>query len=95
MDMEEKEDRGNEGEEESDGTLRALGALDFLIQDTYPSRKTLVFACNGFNKLSRLEVLWTVRKRWPEGAMFAFNCCRHWTQLLLHHPGDLPVTILS
>ena len=24
-----------------------------------------------------------------------FNCYRHWAQLLLQHPGDLPVTILS
>ena len=29
------------------------------------------------------------------GAMFAFDCCKHWAQLLLRQPGELPVTILS
>ena len=33
----------------------------------------LVDAHNGFNELSRLEMLWTVRHRWPAGARFAFN----------------------
>ena len=23
-----------------------------------------------------------------------FNCYKHWAQLLLHHPGELPVTII-
>ena len=33
--------------------------------------------------------------RWPAGARFAFNCYRHWAQLLLHEPGEPPVKILS
>ena len=40
-------------------------------------------------------MLWTVRHRWPAGARFAFNCYRHWEQLLLHQPGEPPVTIMS
>ena len=40
-------------------------------------------------------MLWTVRHRWPAGARFAFNCYRHWAQLLIRHPGEPPVTILS
>ena len=40
-------------------------------------------------------MLWTVRHRWPAGARFAFNCYRHWAQLLLCQPAELPVTILS
>ena len=46
-----------EVEEEGDGTLKALGALEFLTKDAEPIRKTLVDAFNGFNKLSRLAVL--------------------------------------
>ena len=40
-------------------------------------------------------MLWTVWHRWPAGARFAFNCYKHWTQLLLRQLGELPVTILS
>ena len=64
--MEVEEDRGGEGEDEGGGGLRALGALEYLTQDAEPSRTTLVDARNGFNELSRLEMLWTMRHRWPE-----------------------------
>ena len=40
-------------------------------------------------------MMWTVLHCWPSGAKFPFNCFRHWTQLLLRQPGELPVTILS
>ena len=93
--MEVEADRGREGEEGGGGTQRALEALDFLTQKAEPSRTTLVDACNGFNELSRLTMLWTVRNRWPAGARFAFNYYKHWAQLLLRQPGELPVTILS
>ena len=39
-----------------------------------------------------LQTMW---HRWPAGARFALNCYRHRTQLLLRHPGEPPVTILS
>ena len=42
----------------------------------------------------RLEMLWTVRYRWPAGARFAFNCYRYFAQLLLCHTGDVPVILL-
>ena len=71
--MEVEEVEGREGEEEGGGTLRALEALEFLTQDADPSGTTLVDTRNGFNKLSRLAMLWTVRHRWPAGARFAFN----------------------
>ena len=45
--------------------------------------------------LRSLSMLWTMRHRWPAGFRFAFNCYKHWAQLLLCHPGELPVTILS
>ena len=40
-------------------------------------------------------MLWTVRHRWPDGAIFAFNCYKHWEQFLLYQPGEPPVTTLS
>ena len=93
--MEVEEDRGSEGEDEEGGTQRALGALEFLTQEAEPSGTTLVDARNGFNELSRLPMMWTVRHRWPAGARFALNCYRHLAQLLLRQPMEPPVTILS
>ena len=60
-------------EEGCDGTLRSLGSLEFLTQEADPSGTTLVDACNRFNKLSRLAMLWTLRHVWPAGVRFAFN----------------------
>ena len=40
-------------------------------------------------------MLWTVRHHWPVEAIFAFNCYRHWAQLILRQTGEPPVTILS
>ena len=90
MDMEET----GEGGEGGDGTRRALGALEFLTQDSDPSGTTLVDARNGFKSLGRLEMLWTVCHRWPAGTRFAFNCYRHLAQLLPHQLGEPPVPIL-
>ena len=95
QEMKVKEDGGSEGEDEGGEIQRALEALEFLIQEAEPSGTTLVDARNGFNDLSRLEILWTVRHRWPAGARFAFNCYRRWAQLLLRQLGEPPVTILS
>ena len=86
---------GSEGEDKGGWAQRALEALEFLTQEAEPSRTTIVDARNGFNKLSCLVMLWTVRHRWPTRVRFAFNTYRRWAQLLLRHPGGLPVTILS
>ena len=48
-------------------------ALEFLTQEAESRGTTLVDARNGFNEMSRLEMLWTVQNHWPEGARFAFN----------------------
>ena len=93
--MEVEVDRGSKGEEGGGGTQRALEALEFLTQEAEPSRTTLFDARNGFNDLSRLAMLWTVQHRWPAGARIAFICYKHWAQLLLLQPGELPVTLLS
>ena len=92
LEMEVKE--SGEGEEVGNGTIRTLGDLEFLTQDADTSGTTLVDACNGFNELSCLVMLWTVQHLWTAGERFAFNCYRHWAQVLLRHLGDLPVTIL-
>ena len=84
-----------EGEEWGNGTIRGLGAIEILTQDTYLSRTTIVDSCNGFNKMSRLAMMWTVRHRSPTGARFTFNCYRHWAQPLLRQPRDPPVIILN
>ena len=41
----------------------ALETTELVTQDAEPGRTTLVDARNGFNKLIRLEMLWTVRHR--------------------------------
>ena len=93
--MEVEEDRDREGKEGGDGTQRELVALEFLTQDAEPRGTMLVDAHNGFNELSRLAMLWTVRHHWLAGARFAYNCYNHWAQLLLLHPGETQVKILS
>ena len=54
----------------------------------------LIDAHNWFNKLIRLEMMLTVQHLYLAGARFEFKCYRHWAQLLLHQPGEPPVTIL-
>ena len=93
--MEVEEEGASEGEEEGGGTQQALEALEFLTQEAEPSGTMPVDARNGFNKLSRLAMLRTVRHRWPAGARIAFNCYKHWAQLLFRQPGEFPVTILG
>ena len=94
MEVEEEREDLVDREEEGGGTPRSLGALEFLTQDAELSGTTLADACNGFNELSPLEMMWTVRHRWTAGTRFAFNCYRHWAQLLLRQTGEPPVTIL-
>ena len=94
QDMEVEEDGGRKGEDEGKGTKRAMGALEFLTQEAELIGTMLVDARNGFNKMSRLSMLWTVRHRLPVGERFAFNCYRHWVKLLLRHSREMSVTIL-
>ena len=60
-----------------------------------PGGTTLVDARNGFNELSRLAMLWTVRHRWPAGARFVLNCYRHWAQLVIRQQGGDPIILHS
>ena len=83
LEMQVEEDEGSVGEEGGGGTQQAVEALEFLTQEAESSGTTLIDARNGFNELSRLAVLWTVRHRWTAGARFAFNLYKHWAQLQL------------
>ena len=56
----------------------SLGAAGILTQEPELGETMLVHAFIGFNKLTRLEMLWTVLYIWPAGARFAFNCYKHW-----------------
>ena len=71
-----------------------LEETGLLNQDAELGGTALIDACNGFNKLSRLSMLWIVRQHWSAGARFAFNCYRNWAQLLLRQPGDAPFILL-
>ena len=66
-------DGEGEGEEGDDGTQKVLGDLELLNRDAELIGTTLVDARNGFNELSRLAMLWTVRHHWTTGTRFAFN----------------------
>ena len=74
MEVEEEREDLVEGEYKGDGNLRALGALEFLTKDAETTRTMIVDARNGFNDMSRLAMLWTMRHRWPAGERCAFNC---------------------
>ena len=88
------EAEGDDAEAEGGGLL-ALEATGLLTQDAEPGDTILVNACNGFNYMSRLAMLWTVRQRCMAGTRFALNFYRHWVQLLLLQPGEALVIILS
>ena len=60
-----------------------------------PEALLLVDARNGFNELSCMAMLWTVRHRWAAGARFAFNCYRHATTLVVRRAGKPCATIAS
>ena len=65
---------------------RALTEQDILL---------LVDAANGFNNISRLEMLWSVRHQCPCLSRFAINCYRHEVCLLCRHPGQIALILLS
>ena len=44
-----------------EGGLLVLGATGFLNQEADTGGTTIIDACNGFNKLSRLGMLWNLR----------------------------------
>ena len=73
----------------------ALEDTGLLTQDEEPDGTTLIDACNGFNELCRLAMLWKVHYRWSAEVRFTFNCYMHWAQILFRQPNDTPVIILT
>jgi hypothetical protein len=49
----------------------------------------------GFNEPGRKTMFQTVRHRWANGALFAFNCHEHASMLILRHPGGACEILLS
>ena len=64
-------------------------------QEDDPFVKLMLDAKNGFGKLSRKAMLWTVRHRWAGGCRFAFNCYRHQSQSIVRRRGKPCYVILS
>eukprot|EP00804_Cyclotella_cryptica_P029931 CCRYP_017814-RA/>CCRYP_017814-RA protein AED:0.77 eAED:0.58 QI:0/-1/0/1/-1/1/1/0/182 len=66
-------------------------SVEEAFQDAYESEEdledphilALADADNGFNCLSRLNMLWDVRHRWARGSRFAFNMYRHEARLMV------------
>ena len=52
-------------------------------------------AHNAFNEMNRVTMLWTIRHEWPQGALFSFNCYKHWIRLVVHDPSGELIIIYS
>ena len=53
--------------------MLALEDTGLLTQDSYPGGTAFLAALNGFNDLSRLAMLWTVRHHLPVGGRSVLN----------------------
>ena len=91
----EREEREATDTDEADGddmpALRRPGPRTAGAQEG----SLLVGAMNGFNMLSGLTMLWTVRHRCTKMSRFAFNCYRHEIRLICRCPGNTALVILS
>ena len=54
-----------------------------VLDPEYPYSTLLVDAANGFNKLGRKALFWTIQHKWPHRSQFTFNCYWHSAQLVL------------
>ena len=68
--------------------MLAMKYIGLLNKYADPGGTNLVDACNGFNEMLQLAMLWTVCHRWTAGERFALSCYRHWAKLLLYKPMD-------
>ena len=78
-----------------DGAIHALRCLWQEHEEEEDWGFLLVDARNAFNEGNRTAFLWTVRHRWPSAARFAFNCYRHWGQLVLRAADGTAVILYS
>ena len=65
MDTQVKVERKEDGADED--TLPTTGDTGCMTQEELPGSIKIIDSKNGFNKLSRLEMLWTLRHLWLEG----------------------------
>ncbi len=63
---------------------------DFTLN---PLDVTLLDASNGFNEISRLRCLHTIRHLWPSASRFAFNCYRHSIQVCIREHNSPAIII--
>jgi hypothetical protein len=42
-----------------------------------------------------MDMLWTIRHKWPSGARFTFKCYGHWSVLVVRFPQGHTLTIFS
>ena len=86
-DMEMSTEEGSEGGRSWRGggeyTLLAAQDTGWITQEELLGITTLIDNHNGFNKQSRLEVLWSLQHCLSEGAQFSFNCYKHWAQMIV------------
>ena len=71
--QEHQEVHSQSNESQEDDGMEDMSTEGILLQ---------VDAANGFNSLSRLSALWTVRHRCPKLSRLAFNCYRHQARLV-------------
>ena len=64
-----------------------------MVEDT--KGLTLIETINGFNELSCLKILWTVRHLWQSGVRLALNCYCNKALLVVHRPTALLNIITS
>ena len=74
---------GGVGEEGGEYILLAAQDTGWITQEELLGNTTLIDPHNGFNKQSRLEVLWSLQHCLSEGAQFSFNCYKHWAQMIV------------
>jgi hypothetical protein len=52
-------------------------------------------ARNAFNCMSRFSMLYVARYEWPQAALFAFNCYKHHSSLVIRSSNGSKTTLLS
>ena len=95
-DNDDNDNDNNNDEKENDGEERQKVAIVDGTTATIPEDMLLFFdAANGFNKLSRYSMLWTVWQKCPWLAKLTFNSYRNQVRLIWRQPEGKLEIILS
>ena len=68
-----------------DGDIHKVQAIWDENSTTEESGVLLIDAKDAFNEIDRVRIPCMVRRLWPSGACFVFNCCCHWSSLFLRN----------